>query len=139
MYEKGLKIHKTRKHEQTIIEHSGKIKCLKCKFEASIEDELKLHVIRKHTNIENLEYPNNCNLCEFKLENSQDFRTHMEIHSLKRTIFGDFECTDCHFLSDKIESMEVHFGKCCVDELFCGLCEWRSDCLENLETHLKSC
>ena len=35
--------------------------------------------------------------------------------------------------------MEVHFGKCCVAELFCGLCEWRSDCLENLETHLKSC
>ena len=35
--------------------------------------------------------------------------------------------------------MEVHFGKCCVDELFCGLCEWKSSDLESLDTHLASC
>ena len=35
--------------------------------------------------------------------------------------------------------MEIHFGKCCVDELFCGFCEWKSRDLESLETHLASC
>ena len=113
--------------------------CLKCKFETTKEDELKLHNLRKHTDKEQLEYPINCHICEFKLERSQDFRVHMDIHDLKRTLFGHFECKDCNFLSNMIETMEVHFGKCFVDQLFCGLCEWRSDNLENLETHLKSC
>ena len=63
----------------------------------------------------------------------------MDIHSLKRTILGDFKCEHCNFLSNKIETMEVHFGKCWVKELFCGLCEWKSDNLENLDIHLKSC
>ena len=76
---------------------------------------------------------------EFKSENSRDLRLHMDIHSLKRTILGDFKCEHCNFLSNKIETMEVHFGKCWVKELFCGLCEWKSDNLENLDIHLKNC
>ena len=117
----------------------GKSPCSDCKFETNEEDELKLHHIRKHTDKENLKFPNNCHICEFELENSRDFRLHMDIHSVKRTLLGDFVCADCNFLSNKIETMEVHFGKCCVKDLFCGLCDWKSDKLENLDIHLKSC
>ena len=65
--------------------------------------------------------------------------TYGYFHTLERTMFGDFQCKDCHFLCDNLETMEVHFGKCSVDELFCGLCEWKSNDLEKLETHLVSC
>ena len=51
----------------------------------------------------------------------------------------NFKCEDCDFISETIETMEVHVGKCRRDTLLCGLCEFNSDTLENLETHLVAC
>ena len=136
---KGLNIHKGRKHSQTILNNTEKINCSQCTFETEKDEEFKLHTIRKHTNYETLEYPKMCELCEQNLENRMDFRNHMDIHSLEKTIFGDFRCKDCSFISDTLETMVVHFGKCLVEEIYCGLCEWKSDSLENLETHLAIC
>ena len=136
---KGLNIHKSRKHGNKVEEDLTHFNCVKCKFETDEEGKLKIHNIRKHIDKDTLEYPHNCHICEFKLKNSQEVRLHMDIHALERTMFGDFQCKDCHFLCDNLETMEVHFGKCSVDELFCGLCEWKSNDLEKLETHLASC
>ena len=52
---------------------------------------------------------------------------------------GGFECIDCDFICDNLESMEVHLGKCCVEQYYCGLCDWNSDDLPNLEMHLAAC
>ena len=136
---KGLNIHKTRKHGENNLNETVKKNCSNCDFETNKDEDLKLHSIRKHTNFENLTYPQSCEICEQKLENCIDFRNHMDIHSLTRTCFGDFRCNDCSFLSDNLESMVVHFGKCMVEILYCGLCDWKSDSIENLETHLAVC
>ena len=45
---------------------------------------------------------------------------------------GGFECIDCDFICDNLESMEVHLGKWCVEQYYCGLCDWNSDDLPNL-------
>ena len=112
---------------------------MKCNFKADNEDLLKVHNIRKHTDKATLKYPNNCHICEYEWKNCKEIRIHMDIHALEITIFGDFQCKDCRFIGDSIETMEVHIGKCLPDELFNGLCEWKSDNLENLKTHLTSC
>ena len=52
---------------------------------------------------------------------------------------GGFECKDCDFIGENLETMEVHLGKCFVDQYYCGLCDWNSDDLLSLETHLAAC
>ena len=42
-------------------------------------------------------------------------------------------------MSDDIETMEVHIGKCCYTYCECSLCEYRPESLENLELHLVTC
>ena len=58
---------------------------------------------------------------------------------MEGTIFGQYACKDCRSLGDNFVTMEVHSGKCSVDDFECGLCDMKAETLENLETHLTSC
>ena len=110
-YLKGLNVHKSKKHKSEA--DLVNLNCLKCNFEAENEDMLKVHNIRKHTDKAALKYPNNCHInchiCEYELKTCQRVRIHMDIHALEKTI-GVIQCTDCRFIGDSIETMEVHFG-----------------------------
>ena len=44
-----------------------------------------------------------------------------------------------NFLSEDLETMEVHIGKCCYSYFECGLCEYRPENFEMLEFHLVTC
>jgi hypothetical protein len=95
-------------------------------------------MLRKHIEFP-ISFPRDCELCEENFENVRELKKHMIIHSLEGTIFGQLACKECRFLGDNFETMEVHNGKCCVSDFYCGLCEMKADTLENLETHLVSC
>jgi hypothetical protein len=62
-----------------------------------------------------------------------------EHSTLEGTIFGQYACKDCRFLGDNFVTMEVHSGKCSVDDFECGLCAMKAETLDNLEKHLISC
>ena len=115
----------------------GDYSCSKCKFKTYSHQELKHHILRKHT--EYTSYPRNCELCEKIFENALQMKKHWKIHSLEGSILGQYACKDCRFLGDNIVTMEVHSGKCSVDDFECGLCDLKFETLENLETHLTSC
>ena len=107
--ERGLNIHKKRKHTNYAIEKYPK-SCDICeKVIGSIKD------MRKH------------------------LKTHSFSEEYSKNSSKNFKCEDCDFTSETIETMEVHVGKCRRDKLECGLCEFNSDTLDNLETHLGAC
>ena len=69
-----------------------------------------------------------------------DMKIHRNTYSFSGELFGSrFECEECDFVSETLETMEVHNGKCCYDHIEFGLCECRFDNLEMLELHLTTC
>ena len=114
-------------------------KCSKCDFESFSNKGLKIHMKKKHTNYETLNYPRTCDFCEKIFENGFELRKHMKLHSFKGTLFGEYKCEECDFYGDSLEMMEVHAGKCRNDDFDCGLCHHKFARLEELKTHLASC
>ena len=73
------------------------------------------------------------------MENGFELRKHMKLHSFKGTICGEYKCKECDFYGNTLETMEVHAGKCCNGNFYCGLFNIKIDSLEILKTHLVSC
>ena len=107
--------------------------CDKCEFETKSEKGLNIHNKRKH--------PINtvCEICEKQFKSPHDLKLHIYTHSY--TSKGDIgqTCKKCNFACDTIESMEVHLGKCNVEEFECGLCETSFKKTDELDTHLTTC
>ena len=123
--------------DETLVDDE-QFKCSKCDFESFSNKGLKIHMKKKHTNYETLNYPRTCDFCEKIFENGFELRKHMKLHSFKGTLFGEYKCEECDFYGDSLEMMEVHAGKCRNDDFDCGLCHHKFARLEELKTHLAS-
>ena len=67
-----------------------------------------------------------------KTETVRKMKIHRNTHTFSGELFGSkFECEECEFVSETIETMEVHNGNCCYDHFECEL--------EMLELHLVTC
>ena len=110
-------------------------KCENCSFETVHKNDLKIQIKRKHAKAARI-----CDLCGQQFETVREMKIHRNTHSFSGKLFGSrFECEECDFVSETLETMEVHNGKCCYDHFECGLCECRFDTLEMLELHLVTC
>eukprot|EP00092_Neocalanus_flemingeri_P059010 GFUD01070439.1.p1 GENE.GFUD01070439.1~~GFUD01070439.1.p1 ORF type:complete len:313 (+),score=42.55 GFUD01070439.1:267-1205(+) len=129
----------TKKPKENIEILKETLKCEKCKFETIHKNGLKIHMKKKHES----KIVNNskiCDLCEKNFKSVREMKIHRNTHSFQSSNNEkQFNCEECDFVTENVESMEVHIGKCCYEYYECGLCENRFDCLENLETHLTTC
>ena len=111
------------------------LKCSKCSFETIHKNGLKIHMKRKH-----VKASKTCDLCNKQFDSVRDMKMHKNTHSFNGDLFGsEFKCEECDYISETIETMEVHIVKCCYDHFECGLCEARFENLEMLELHLVTC
>ena len=94
---------------------------------------MNIHKKRKH------QINTVCEICEKRFNSTNDLKLHTYTHSY--TSKGDIgqTCKKCNFACDTIESMEVHLGKCNVEEFECGLCETTFKTEEEIDTHLTTC
>ena len=107
--ERGLNIHKKRKHTNYESEKYPK-SCDICETVIGSIKEMRKHL-----------------------------KTHSFSGEYSKYSTQNYKCEDCNFISATTETMEVHVGKCHKDILECGLCDFNSETLENLETHLGTC
>ena len=111
------------------------LKCSKCSFETIHKNGLKIHMKRKH-----VKASKTCDLCNKQFDSVRDMKMHKNTHSFNGDFFGfEFKCEECDYISETIETMEVHIGKCCYDHFECGLCEAHFENFEMLELHLVTC
>ena len=125
--EKLNKIDKTRQKE---------FNCTECDFSSSSQQGLKIHQRKKHTNVEILEFPIKCDLCDIELRHKREKKLHMMSHSYKEV---QFKCEECDFSGTNEVTMEVHVSKVHAEQIECGMCETETKDLESLETHLVTC
>ena len=124
--EKGLKIHKRRKH-------GPKFKCESCENEFDSKRDLKTHKLshsvttnRKNTVLEN----QTCQKCNYNCGSIES----MEVH-LGKGCLGNFECGLCEAKFKNLESLETHLHTCEMYE--CCVCFKRLKTLSKIKTHIK--
>ena len=109
-------------------------KCHQCDFETVSSQGLKVHMKRKHTEINEDTYI--CHICDKVEKSNKDLKAHIKTHAYK---IVKYKCEDCEFVGARKETMNVHLGKCHSGNFVCGLCEFTANTLEDLETHLFTC
>ena len=82
--------------------------CKTCEFKTTSSQGLKTHVKRKHTKINEVKYPQTCNLCETELDNEKQMNLHLKTHSYRDGEKLKFKCEDCDFWGPNSLTMEVH-------------------------------
>ena len=129
----------------SLVEEAEILECDKCDVTTTNAENLRKHIVQDHTvnvfhglqiqssnssEIENTEYINNCEKCEYKPRNSADHKKHMEIHvqvSPSLCDYCDYSSTDKDVLK---QHSSVHIAEIVSKSLH--LC---SICSKNIETN----
>ena len=121
--EKGLKIHKKRKH-------GAKAVCDLCEETFETTRDLKIHR-NKHSYISNeYETENKCKKCDFQSETIETMEVHVGKHKVEY-----FECGLCDYKFEDLGKLTTHLLSCEVYE--CGECYWRDKDLSKVKTHVR--
>lgn len=126
-------LEKFEKVTENVEVEESLFKCDQCDYETKSEKGLNIHKKRKHT-IKTI-----CDICDQQFNSVRDMKIHKFTHSY--TSKGDIgqTCDKCNYTCDTMESMEVHLGKCKVEEFECGLCETKFKTEEDVDLHLTTC
>ena len=89
--------------------HTGVVfPCDKCEFQSSIENNLKRHILYKHTERteeELRQFP--CNQCDYATITKDRLKTHMKVHQEADL----FMCDECNFTTRYLSSLKMHRGR----------------------------
>jgi hypothetical protein len=108
------------------------LKCTKCQYETNSRSGFKVHQAKKHTSVDKVKFPKNCDICGKEFKTATEMKKHIKSHSYKQ---AKFKCDDCDFVC----CMEVHIGKEHSDIFECGLCQFEAQNFENLDIQLNLC
>ena len=108
----------------------------KCKFTSESNRGLKVHMRRKHTNLQDTKYPQVCDFCDSQQYSSEGMIKHLKSHSFKKLIY---KCEDCDFFAPNELTLEVHTGKVHSGNSECGLCNFLGKNTEQLDLHQTTC
>ena len=111
-------------------------KCPQCKFTTESKHGLKIHIRRKHTKLEDLDYPYHCECCNSKEYDKMRLEIHLKSHSIQKLTY---KCEDCDYFAPNELSMEVHAGRLHSGIFECGICGFVGNDSEKLENHLLTC
>jgi hypothetical protein len=93
-------------------------------------------VRRKHTLTENERFLTNYEKCNDTLKDKNDSKNHLRKHSYKTATYN---CSDCDFVGENTDTINVLVGKHHMDVLDCGLCDHTVKTLDDLKLHLFTC
>ena len=108
-------------------------RCNECNFETNSEKGWKIQNKRKH------DQKLVCDLCDEHFDSAREAKIHRYTHTYTYKGNIGHTCKNCNFTCDSMETIEVHLGKCNVEEFECGLGEIKFKIVEDLDVHLKTC
>ena len=136
---KELKNELFEKVENQEVERQKKntnFKCETCNFTTTSKAGLKIHMKRKHTEIDNEQFPKSCELCDKILKSKSQLKVHLQEHSYKLI---SYQCSFCNFIAEDRVDIDIHIGKEHEKNIQCGLCAVIVKDIAELETHLAMC
>ena len=129
---------KMRKEKDSVpLSEASTIQCNKCDYKTTSRQGLKIHNSKVHSNINFEEFPAACDICEKVLQNESELRKHKKSQHTYHSV--RYQCNECDFMAQEIETLNVHFGRKHSDKHQCGLCDKTFDNSEALENHLLKC
>jgi hypothetical protein len=82
---------------------------------------LKIHNTRVHTKIDFKNFPAACDVCGNVFENENQLKKHKKREHTYHTV--QFQCNECEFMANEVETLNVHFGRKHTNKKQCGLCD----------------
>ena len=113
------------------------IKCRKCDYTTTSRQGLKIHNSKIHSKIDFEEFPAACDVCEKVLENETVLKMHKKSEHTYRTV--KYQCNECEFMANEVQTLHVHFGVKHSHKKQCGLCDKEFDNSKLLDDHLSQC
>ena len=92
---------------------------------------------KTHSKINFEEFPAVCNICEKVLENEITLKKHKKSEHTFHVV--KYQCDECDFMANQIETLQVHFGIQHSDPKQCGLCDSDFKTSKQLEDHQTKC
>ena len=135
--ENSLKQKKRKEKDEAPTPDDSSIQCNKCEYRTTSRQGLKIHNAKVHSHINFEEFPAACDICEKVLQNENDLKKHKKsqhtYHSVK------YQCNECEFMANEVETLNVHFGKKHANQSQCGLCDKTFETSGSLAAHLTKC
>ena len=110
-------------------------RCETCNYKTESERGLKVHIKRKHENLQD-KFPQSCDFCEYKAHSKSSLEDHLKEHTYKEL---KFKCEDCDFLVNDILSLDIHVGRKHSGNFECAICGFKAKSEDNLNIHLHTC
>ena len=114
------KFTKQNASEPSITEDSS-IQCNMCEYKTTSRQGLKIHNAKVHSKINFEQFPAACDICEKILNNENDLRKHKKLQHTYHNV--RYQCNECEFMANEIETLDVHFGRKHANKFQCGLCD----------------
>ena len=127
---------KIRKEKEPTVDVST-IQCNKCDYKTTSRQGLKIHNSKVHSNIDFEQFPAACDICEKVLQNESDLRKHKKSQHTYHNV--RYQCNECEFMANEVETLNIHFGKKHTEKPQCGLCDKTFESLSLLENHQIKC
>ena len=125
------------KDSEIKIPSENTVQCRNCDFTTVSRQGLKIHNTKVHSKINFEEFPAACNICEKVLESEISLKKHKKsehtFHNVK------FQCNECEFMANEVQTLQVHFGINHSVQKQCGLCDKDFDNSKLLDDHLSEC
>ena len=98
---------------------------------------LKIHNTIVHYKINFDEFPAACDVCEKVFTNEKELRKHKKANHTYHYV--KYQCNECEFMANEVETLDVHFGRKHSSKNQCGLCDKMFDTSTVLNEHLTKC
>ena len=113
------------------------IKCNNCDYTTTSRQGLKIHNTKVHSTVNFEEFPAACDICEKVLENESSLSRHKKSEHIFHNI--KYQCNECEFMANEVQTLHVHFGISHTIKKQCGLCDKYFENAKLLEDHLSQC
>ena len=128
---------KKDKDSEAKVNKNADINCDKCEYTTTSRQGLKIHNSKVHSKINVEEFPALCDVCEKVLENENDLTKHKKSHHTNHSV--RYQCNECEYMANEVETLHVHFGRKHSNKKQCGLCDKTFETSKQLDDHLSNC
>ena len=111
--------------------------CRECDFTTTSRQGLKIHRSKSHSKINFEQFPAACDICELVLENVTNFKKHKKSEHTYHTV--RYQCDECDFMANEVQTLHVHFGMTHSSKNQCGLCDKEFNTANDLNDHHSLC
>ena len=119
------------------ISNENNYSCRECDFTTTSRQGLKIHRSKSHSKINFEEFPAACDICEKVLDNIINLKKHKKSEHTFHTV--RYQCNECDFMANEVQTLHVHFGMTHSIKKQCGLCDKEFNNDKDLNNHHSLC